>query len=649
MAIDLKILGWSAQGLRCPDHMVSFEKEDDSVYKISLLQMPNGTGKTTVLNLIRAAFVGPEIWVEGFTKPIELRKSRDYLDGQFELILLVNERRLTIKMLFDFTDNIKPKYVTTTQHGKEDGFRPPSDLRPFLTPEFVKLLIFDGELATQLLDSKYTKAQQAIEGMYQLSIFNTMKDRIDEYWKSIANVASSTGGDKERSRRSNKVDKLKTHIQSVESSFKIDMEELEVATSKLDNLDQDFEEEIKKNKDDEKKLNSAIAKVDEAKQILSEKTKELVRNMKNPVELSSNFSDSILSLKESLDRVKLPGIAAREFFIEIADEPKCICDRPIDTIIKKVIIKGADKYLGSDEVAVLNAMKSDIKDRGSINHSLLKNQVSNVEEAVDSLKIARQTLEAVGQFASDQDPAVKRIHVQISDLRELIGKLKTEMEKYSDLGDDSDDCWNPEILQKLLKNAEKELAASTGTIDLKAKRDIIEKILSKAYNKSKLLLSERICEAANDKIKTLMPENDIRIESIGQSLKLANKEGGSAGETLTTGYAFLSSLLSNSEHLLPFVVDSPFGPIDLDIRPEISIQIPKLSDQFISFIISSEREGVIEPLLDATSEEILFLTIYKNKNKKSAIKLDSKIHHTETIDGTCVSGLSFFNQFQTCK
>ncbi len=54
----IEILGWESKGLRSVDYKVDFDKTQDSVYSASLLQMPNGTGKTTTLNLIRTALSG---------------------------------------------------------------------------------------------------------------------------------------------------------------------------------------------------------------------------------------------------------------------------------------------------------------------------------------------------------------------------------------------------------------------------------------------------------------------------------------------------------------------------------------------------------------------------------------------------------------
>lgn len=58
MATQVTILGWKAEGLRCPDHEVSFLDKDDKAFPITLIQIPNGTGKTTTLELLRATLSG---------------------------------------------------------------------------------------------------------------------------------------------------------------------------------------------------------------------------------------------------------------------------------------------------------------------------------------------------------------------------------------------------------------------------------------------------------------------------------------------------------------------------------------------------------------------------------------------------------------
>ena len=79
--------------------------------------------------------------------------------------------------------------------------------------------------------------------------------------------------------------------------------------------------------------------------------------MRNPHALSSVFAEKMISLKASLDRVKLPESAAKEFFAELADEAECICGREITDEIRSILLERSNRYLGSDDIALLNSMK----------------------------------------------------------------------------------------------------------------------------------------------------------------------------------------------------------------------------------------------------------------------------------------------------
>ena len=144
---SIRIAEWSTVGLRCPDHFVSFETTPGHVKPISLLQMPNGTGKTTTLGLLRAALSGegPQgKWTD--SEVHALRKSPTTTTGRFQLVLLHNTERVTITITFDFDDRTAT-YSTTTRAGHQDGFHPPRELQRFLNPAFVRFFVFDGELA----------------------------------------------------------------------------------------------------------------------------------------------------------------------------------------------------------------------------------------------------------------------------------------------------------------------------------------------------------------------------------------------------------------------------------------------------------------------------------------------------------------------
>jgi DNA sulfur modification protein DndD len=66
--MKIELAGWSSEGLRCPDVEIEL-MTGDRIAPVSLIQMPNGTGKTTTLTMIRAAMNGEaQGWTPGKSK-----------------------------------------------------------------------------------------------------------------------------------------------------------------------------------------------------------------------------------------------------------------------------------------------------------------------------------------------------------------------------------------------------------------------------------------------------------------------------------------------------------------------------------------------------------------------------------------------------
>ena len=54
--MELKIISWESKGLRCPDGKVDLC--ENGFKRFNFIQMPNGTGKTTYLELIQYSLSG---------------------------------------------------------------------------------------------------------------------------------------------------------------------------------------------------------------------------------------------------------------------------------------------------------------------------------------------------------------------------------------------------------------------------------------------------------------------------------------------------------------------------------------------------------------------------------------------------------------
>ena len=649
MSVDIKLIGWKAKGLRCPDYEISLLDEEDRPYLTALVQMPNGTGKTTTLELLRATLSGAgQGWEEN--KVLEYRKRGNGGTGLFQVQLLHNDNRVTIQMNFDFSAGVV-RYNTTLPSGQKQGFHPPRDLGRFFQPNFVRFFVFDGELAMQLLNPDYTDAQRAIGDLFQLNTFKVLKNRVQEYWerKVEDRTATTTKG---FTRRRNDVREIQKRLDFIRDQQEKDISKREKLSQQLETKEAKFKDEIARQKRLDQRLTEAEKALSQAQRRMEKVAAIVLQEMRNPHSLLPDFADQMYSLKKSLDRVKLPATTSREFFHELVEEDDCICGRPLDDATREQLLKRADRYLAGDNMSLLNAMKTDIEEAvgedSARPHENLRTAFEDLNKAIDKEQQATNERDRIIEQGAEKDPNLQRVRNEIEELKAKVQELDDKIDRYNDpsAAVATMDTWGITVLEQRLKDAEEKLAEITETLVLKWKRDVLRKLLTDAYEEASENVSREVCHEANERIEELMPHNSIRIDTIDDSLRLRSQKQGSQGETLTIAYAFLATLFNRAEHRLPFVVDSPAGPIDLHVRDRVGRLVPHLTNQFIAFTISSERQKFVPALEQAADHDVLLLTLFRKGNPQLISRAREETQHTETEDGMLVRGRSFFNEFQ---
>ncbi|MDE0534636.1 MAG: hypothetical protein OXI01_24775 [Albidovulum sp.] len=661
MTVTLRILGWKTQGFRCPDHEIDCRINSTETAKVTLVQMPNGTGKTTTLSLLRAALSGAVdggAWGRSQIKEMQ-KKDGGLADGRFELRLSVNGKPMTIIMEFDFS-TARIRYKTTWSSGQEEGFNPPFEFRRFMNDDFVNFYVFDGELADKLLNSHHTNAETAVESLFQVHLLKRMSDRVSSYWDDqTRNVTAKDEAG--YTRRNNLLAEWRARHDALDKERNSLRADLKISEETLKRQQERYNKEIKKEEERATAIRIAETALSGLQTRVDDKAKDLLDTMRNPHALFTGFAFSIFELKAGLDRVKLPESAAREFFEELADEDECVCGREIDEEICQVIKTKSKEYLGSDDVIFLNAMKSAISDAvgGSRCEAAdeLTQKVNDMASLAKDLQYAQNELDEIKRVAEESDPDVMKAKEEIARLSKRCEKIEESLSRFDGKDDsvrfDKINKVDPKRIVQIrtiedgIKILEDLVDEARNTRELRRKRDLLKRIIDRAHRKAKETIASEIRDEANERISTLMPNNNIRIERIDRCLVLSGQSGGSVGETLSVGYAFLSTLFDRAEqHQLPFVVDSPANPIDLDIRPNIGALVPKLTGQFIAFVISSEREGFLPSLKKSGGKDIQFITVFR----KGASHLETKAIANDgcvaSEDGFRVVDEKFFKEFQ---
>ena len=661
MPTTLRILGWKAEGLRCPDHEVDCRDNQGQPFGVSLIQMPNGTGKTTTLSLLRAALSGAAengSWIQKQVRDLRKRDDTD-TGGLFELRLAVNEKPLTIIMEFNFQSG-RVNYKTTWGTGQTDGFKPPLELRRFMKDDFVNFYVFDGELAGHLLDEKHTDAEQAVETLFQVHLLSRMKEEVSGYWdrKTLSTTAKDKTG---LTRRSNLLQQWKSRLDTLkEAKRKIERKLADIERGLASQRDQ-YDRLISKEKNREGRLKEAEEAVKNLEREVDASALSVLDDMRNPHALSPELAVAMTDLKSGLDRVKLPETAAREFFEELSRESECVCGRPVDEAIRTVIRERARQYLGSDDVSLLNAMKLDISmavgESPEQANRELSGKMAGLSDLAKTRQNARNELDALKHEAEQANPEVKNAGEEIRRLVQEQKTVRNALEKFdgkdrnidlSRIGSVScEKVYSISTVEEAVELLERQLDEVRGTLTLREKRNILAEIVGNAYEKARRDIASEVRDQANARIAEMMPHNNIRIDAIDHCLVLRGQSGGSVGETLSVGYAFLSTLFNRTgQHQLPFIVDSPANPIDFEIRPKIAEIMPNLTGQFIAFMISSEREKFLPGLRRAAGTEIQYITLFRKGARHLEEKALASPSCVETRDGFHVTDERFFEDFQ---
>jgi hypothetical protein len=579
--------------------------------------MPNGTGKTTTLTMLRATLSGSaERWSDDTIREFQ-KKGSSSESGKFIVFLSLDKKRITLDLNLDFENGVA-SYRTTFGSGVQKGFRPPPELRRFLNKEFVELFVFDGELANRLLDSQETRAREAIDQLFQLPLLDQVRSALQSNWDEHAKTVSSKQ-EKGLRQRKNRLSALTKRLEEIARRRKQLKVQIPRLTKALDGLNRKYDDE----------LGTDGRTADELARLALDKVKNdadlkgmivaVIDHVRDPHALLYDFAAEMVTLKQNMDSLKLPASTAREFFEDLAKEEICVCGRPLDETTRFAIRERSLGYLGEEESGVLNSMKGDITQHCGTDISLAKlaldDSLAKLNEVVferDRIVAERESIEAVRIARGDS--ALEALKSEIGAKQSTLDSLVAELAEIESPIDGSEDDETAKIssLEQKKTEAERAVAEATNTVVLKRKTDALGTILRAAQAGAREKLKQTLVTATNTRISQLLLREPLILDNISECLILKNQTGASVGQTLAVSYAFLATLFERRDYQLPFVVDSPAGPLDLNVRPEVAKLIPQLCQQFVAFTISSERDKFVAPLSKACGNDVQYLTLFRS-------------------------------------
>ena len=268
-----------------------------------------------------------------------------------------------------------------------------------------------------------------------------------------------------------------------------------------------------------------------------------------------------------------------------------------------------------------------------------------------------EAINALGTANTDLDQLTENLALPDQDLNEIRVKWSAVEQENSKLEDYLDDIDRPAnadddetsnclaALNKFRVELEKKQEALTDTVDIGEKTRILEDLIFKIKSTARNAVGRELVSQGNTLLKSVLKQSPIVIESMDKHIKLKSQADASVGEKLAVGYVMLGSLLSRGAHSLPFIVDSPANPIDNTVRREIAKILPALCDQFVTFVISSEKQSFTD-VLGTSAESAQFLTIFRKlEATQPYLERLPQGGTKESDDYVLVEGREFFDAF----
>lgn len=624
--------------------------------RVSLIQMPNGTGKTTTLELLNATLSG-EARSWDHERVLEFRRpGEDHGSGTFAVSLRVDGRLLTIELTLDFeSGTVRYRTSNPGSGGLEDGYRPTAAVRRFLSPGFLSLFVFDGEFAERLFDPVKAEADDAVDALCQLYLLGEIGEFAENEWtlrtkqvgaKSDVTLTRLMQSRSTLSERREKVEAARASAESrakaAEAAIADYQKKIDQRMSTVNTVQQEYAE--------------ALVAVSKTEGELAKAVSDVMLEIRQPLSIDARFGEWLVELRDNLDDLQLPENTSAQFFLDLAKRDACICGRDFTPGSRHQVELNAKQYLGSEEAGIINAIKKDVGDRTAEPSAPAEGDEPrpDLTALIECMSAARRAARAAVQTVD----TLKLKLIQSGDeefraWQEAQDAQKETLRKCSDVlrdvAADRDDrpeeaLWSLRTIDKLIDERGARIAELTKTVRLRRQTDKLRTILQRAREIARTRIREELVEVSNERLATILGNDPVRIQRIDRSIRLLNQNKASTGQSLAIGYVFLTAALSRGSNDFPLIVDSPANPIDAGRRRRIASLVPSLCTQFVGFIINTEFLGFVESL-EKSASDVRYITIFRLTEGTARLMPGLPAEAIKTENAVVVEDRSYFLDF----
>tara|TARA_Y100000589_G_scaffold113117_1_gene107486 strand:+ start:3646 stop:5712 length:2067 start_codon:yes stop_codon:yes gene_type:complete len=648
---------------------------------INFIQIRNGYGKSTTLQILRWMFTGttPEtsddyplyLRDESVSNHQETNKGHVVLHMTIESGGEINPWRLWLY----FDKNEGRSWFETESPaigGHENGWMLPSEFKSkfFNKPNFTELFMFDGETAADL--SKTQDHDQIVQSIREITSLRTIylhtndngyldTDRMEYFaQEGITNLDNSYGKWMAWSHE------LMVHKIKIEESYK------PKAERKIQELEQDIaaneakKKELGEQTDASKQLKKLENSLKKRRKELNDLTSDLLIALGDPTNMTHLWS-KVKSWNTNLLVRKLPEGVGRVFFMDMVKADTCICGREMNQDAIEEINTRGEKYLSDGILTVVNSMQAEVDESNSVPDYLEELKQAILDKQYEIIGIQEDVKALTSDFDEDLQAQITSLTNQIRDDTKEIATLREELQEFIETDPTiiSENGWDTEIfgsnnnimiqparfkkcmnlfsLRKVEREINSKLAVAGPLAQIHTATDLMKEVFADALSnvmKQTHKSLENDTQNIFDKIPGKGGDKTIKLEDNGFKFYDSNsgKQGGiNMGAMLAAAYSFAGAMSKLGSVEISMVCDSPVTGMDPMTIGGWSDEIWDLFEQMIFLITPGERRN-IESVPDENnktferlySKNVQRVTLHReNENEKGTPQSGRMIVNTD--------------------
>ena len=175
-------------------------------------------------------------------------------------------------------------------------------------------------------------------------------------------------------------------------------------------------------------------------------------------------------------------------------------------------------------------------------------------------------IKAGGEKARELQERIEELIRLISIARDELERIESKDENDASLTEEN----NLHKADQKFKYYEQEIAKATRTNTALRKKELVDSLVNEIKLRATIALKQEIVRKTNEKLRRVIVDDYVEIESIDRYIKLKGRDGASEGQTLSIAYCFLGTLFEK--------------------RQAVADIIPLVFNQMIAFVQSAEVE-----------------------------------------------------------